>query len=126
MIARKLVQALVFLHYAAGSGATVLTPPDIPMQPLIRTIYEWGDQIAVIAHRLLPAERRLSSELYVVDQAAARIVPARAPECDTYHDVAFDPGRVVLRTEHIANDLVIRWAKKRADFIRRHRLAEHW
>lgn len=92
MIARRLVQALVFLHYAAGSGATVLTPPDIPMQPLIRTIYEWGDQIAVIAHRLLPAERRLSSEMYVVDQAAARIVPARAPECDTYHDVAYDPG----------------------------------
>jgi hypothetical protein len=98
MIARKLVLALAILHYAAWSGATVLTPPDIPEQPLIRTIHEWGDQIAVIAHRLLPAERRLTSELFVVDQGASRAVATRAPGCDTYHDVAYGPalGKLLL------------------------------
>lgn len=92
MVARRLVQTLVFLHYAAWSGATVLTPPDIPEQPLIRTIYEWGDRVAVITERYQVTEKTPTSRLYVVDQAISRVIPVRAPGCDTYHDVAHDAG----------------------------------
>jgi len=91
MVARRLIQAIVFLHYAAWSGAAVLTPPDIPEQPLIRTIYEWGDQIAVITERFQPTEKG-ANELSVVDQSISRLVPIRAPGCDAYYDAAYDPG----------------------------------
>jgi hypothetical protein len=92
MVARRLIQTLVFLHYAAWSGASVLTPPDIPEQPILRTIYEWGDQIAVITEKYQLTEKIPTSELYVVDQATSRVIPVRAPGCDTYHDVAYDAG----------------------------------
>jgi hypothetical protein len=97
MVARRLVQAFVFLHYAAWSGATVLTPPDVPEQPLIRTIYEWGDQIAAITEKYQDTEET-KSRLYVVDPSLSRAVPVRAPGCDTYHDVAFDArlGKLLL------------------------------
>ena len=91
MVARRLIQTIVFLHYAAWSGAAVLTPPDIPEQPLIRTIYEWGDQIAVITERFQSTERG-ANELSVVDQSISRLVPIRAPGCDAYYDVAYDAG----------------------------------
>ena len=98
MVARRLIQTLAFLQYAAWSGATVLTPPDIPEQSLIRTIYEWGDQIAVITETYQLAERTPIYELYVVDQATLRVSPVRVPGCDTYHDVAYGagPGRLLL------------------------------
>ena len=92
MVARRLIHTLVFLHYAAWSGATVLTPPDIPMQPIIRTIYGWGDQIAVITEKWMPTEKRLTYELSVVDQSTSRVVPIRTPRCDDYHDVAYGAG----------------------------------
>jgi hypothetical protein len=92
MIARRLLQTIVFLHYAAWSGAAVLTPPDIPEQALIRTIYEWGDQIAAITEKYQSRENVATAQLYVVDQATSRLVPVRAPGCDTYHDVAYEPG----------------------------------
>ena len=92
MVARRLIHTLVFLHYAAWSGATVLTPPDIPMQPIIRTIYEWGDQIAVITEKWMPTEKRTTYELSVVDQSRSRVVPIRTPRCDDYHDVAYGAG----------------------------------
>jgi hypothetical protein len=98
MAARRLIQALVFLHYAAWSGATVLTPPEIPEQPFARTIYEWGDQIAVITEKYDLAERTPIFELYVVDQATLRVSPVRVPGCDTYYDIAYGggPGRLLL------------------------------
>ena len=98
MVARRLIQTLAFLHYAAWSGATVLTPPDIPEQPLLRSIYEWGDQIAVITEKYQLTQQMPTYELYVVEQATSRVVPVRAPGCDTYHDVAYDagPGRLLL------------------------------
>lgn len=92
MVVRRLVQTLAFLHYAAWSGATVLTPPDIPEQPILRSIYQWGDQIAVITEKYQLTEKIPTSELYVVDQATSRVIPVRAPGCDTYHDVAYDAG----------------------------------
>jgi hypothetical protein len=97
MVGRRLIQTLVFLHYAAWSGAAVLTPPDIPEQPLIRTIYQWGDQIAAITEKYQLTERT-KSRLYVVDPAISRAIPVRAPGCDTYHDVAFDArlGKLLL------------------------------
>jgi hypothetical protein len=97
MVARRLLQTLVFLHYAAWSGATVLTPPDIPEQPLIRAIYEWRDQIAVITEKYQLKEKT-KSQLYVVDQAISAVIPVRAPGCDTYHDVAYDAelGKLLL------------------------------
>jgi len=61
------------------------------MQPIIRSIHEWGDQIAVITDRLQPTENR-ASELCVVDQSASRLVPVRVPGCDAYHDVAYGTG----------------------------------
>jgi len=91
MVARRLLQVLVLLHYAAWSGAAVLTPPDIPMQLLIRTIYEWGDQIAVITDRVQITEKGASA-LNVVDRSGSRLVPIRVLGCDTYHDVAYDAG----------------------------------
>lgn len=97
MTARQLVQALVLLLYAACPGAAVQMPPDIPEQPLIRTIYQWGDQIAVITENYqLKEETR--SRLYVVDPSISRAVPVGAPGCDTYHDVAFDArsGKLLL------------------------------
>lgn len=97
MIARRLIRALVFLHYAAWSGAAVLMPPKIPEQPLIRTIYQWGDQIAVITENYqLKEETR--SRLYVVDPSISRAIPVRVPDCDAYHDVAYDArlGKLVL------------------------------
>ena len=61
------------------------------MQPIIRSIHEWGDQIAVITDRSQPTENR-ASELSVVDQSASRLVPVRVPGCDAYHDVAYGKG----------------------------------
>jgi hypothetical protein len=90
MVARRLIQALVFLHYAACSGAAVLTPPEIPEQPVIRTIYEWGGQIAVITEKYQISEKHGTSELYVVDPAIARLIPVRVPGCGAYYDVAHD------------------------------------
>lgn len=98
MVVRRLLPALLFLHYAAWSGATVLTPPDIPEQPFTRTIYEWGDQIAVITENYEHAERTPRFDLYVVDQATSRVIPVRVPGCGTYFDVAYGggPGRLLL------------------------------
>jgi hypothetical protein len=98
MIAQRLIRTLVFLHYAAWSGAAVLTPPKIPEQPLIRTIYEWGDQIAAITETYQAKEKRLTTELYVVDPSISRAIPVRVPDCDAYHDVAYDArlGKLVL------------------------------
>lgn len=98
MVARRLIQVLAFLHYAALSGATVLAPPDIPEQPLIRTIYEWGDRIAVITETYRLAASTPLHELYVVDPATSRVSPVRVPGCDTYHDVAYGagPARLLL------------------------------
>jgi hypothetical protein len=86
------------VHYAAWSGATVLTPPDIPVQPIIRTIYEWGDQIAVVTEKFQVTEEIPPSELYVVDQSTSRAIPARAPGCETYHDAGYDAelGKLLL------------------------------
>jgi hypothetical protein len=92
MIARALIRTLALLLYAACSAAAVLTPPDIPEQPLIRTIYEWGDRIAVIAYRWLPAEKRSLQELSVVDESTSRVVPIHVPGCDVFHDVAYGAG----------------------------------
>jgi hypothetical protein len=98
MIARPLIQTLALLLYAAWSGATVLTPPDIPEQPFIRAIHEWGDQIAVITEKYQRADSAPIFELYVVDQTTSRVSPVRVPGCDTYHDVAYGggPGRMLL------------------------------
>jgi hypothetical protein len=98
MFARRLIQTLAFLHYAAWCGATVLTPPDIPKQPFTRTICEWGDQIAVITETYQREEKTPIFDLYVVDQATSRVSPVRVPGCDTYYDVAYGagPGKLLL------------------------------
>lgn len=36
-----------------GAGA-IATPPTIPQQPLIRGIYNWGDDVAVITDEWMP------------------------------------------------------------------------
>lgn len=98
MVARRLIQTLAFLCYAAPTGAAVLTPPEIPEQLLIRTIYGWGDQIAVIAEKYSRTTKESTIELHVVDQAISRVVPVRAPGCDAYHDIAYDTalGKLLL------------------------------
>lgn len=97
MFPRRLIETLVLLLYAAWSWAAVLTPPDIPEQPLIRTIYAWGDQIAVITEWFQPTEKG-ANELSVVDRSTSRLVPIRTPGCDAYYDVAYDAklGKLLL------------------------------
>jgi len=87
MIARRLILMLVSLYSAACCGAAILTPPDIPEQPLIRNIYAWGDRIAVITE-WIPGQKRLTNVLHIVDRASSRIVSFRELSCDAYHDIA--------------------------------------
>lgn len=89
MIARRLTFIVILLHAVACSGAALRTPPDIPEQPLIRTIYEWRDQIAVITQHWIPSEKRWTYALSVVSGDVSRVIPFQGLSCDSYHDVAY-------------------------------------
>lgn len=87
MVARRLISTLVVLQCASWAGATVLTPPEIPVQPILRSIHRWGDQIAVIADRR-QLTAKYANVLSVVDPSTWRLVPIQVPGCDAFHDVA--------------------------------------
>lgn len=78
--------------------AAIATPPAIAEQPLIRSIYNWGDDIAVITGKWVPSRRRSIYSLAIVDRGRSRIVRFRAISCDSYEDVGYSEqlGKIVV------------------------------
>jgi hypothetical protein len=81
-----------------GAAGAIVTPPTIPQQPLIRTIYSWGDDIAVITDKWMPSKARATYSLATVGERSSRIIPFRAIKCDSYDDIAYSSqlGKVVV------------------------------
>jgi len=81
----------------AAAGA-IATPPTISQQPLIRTIYNWGDDVAVITDKWMPSKARAIYSLATVDARSSQIIPFRAINCDSYDDIAYSSqfGKIVV------------------------------
>jgi hypothetical protein len=84
----RCVLLLILLRSVVAAGA-ILTPPDIPEQPLIRTIYNWGDAIAVVTDNYIPEKHTYRYSLGIVDDRAERIAPFRELKCGSYDDIAY-------------------------------------
>ena len=82
------VLSLIVLRSVVAAGA-VLTPPDIPEQPLIRNIYNWGDAVAVVTDNYDPANHTVRYSLGIVDDKTERIAPFRELNCGSYDDMAY-------------------------------------
>jgi len=76
----------------------IATPPTIAEQPLIRSIYNWGDDVAVITEKRVPSRSEPVYDLAIVDPRASRIVPFRAISCLSYEDVGYSEelGKIVV------------------------------
>jgi hypothetical protein len=73
----------------AATASAIATPPAIPQQPLIRTIYNWGDDVAVITDKWMPSRKRSIYGLATVDPRSSRIIPFHAINCDSYDDIGY-------------------------------------
>ena len=79
---------LIILRSAVAAGA-ILTPPGIPEQPLIRSIYNWGDAVAVVTENYVPENHTVRYSLGIVDDKAGRIVPFSELKCGSYDDIGY-------------------------------------
>jgi hypothetical protein len=79
----------------SGGTPSVMTPPAIPEQPLIRSIHEWGGSVAVITE---PRDSRGGFRLATVEPGGSRIIPFGEVRCDSYHDVGHSPeaGKILV------------------------------
>src|SRR5579871_5091770 len=76
----------------------IATPPTIAEQPLIRTIYNWGDDVAVITEEPATSRKESGYGLAIVDPRGSRIVPFHMISCDSYEDVGYSEqlGKIVV------------------------------
>jgi hypothetical protein len=79
---------LILLRSAVAAGA-ILTPPDIPEQPLIRDIHNWGDAIAVVTDNYVPEKHAYRYALGIVDDKAKRIASFGELKCGSFDDIAY-------------------------------------
>jgi len=76
----------------------IATPPTITEQPLIRAIYNWSDDVAVITEQWATSRTGSIYGLAIVDPRVSRIVPFRAISCDSYEDVGYSEqlGKIIV------------------------------
>jgi hypothetical protein len=81
-----------------AAASAIATPPAIPQQPLIRTIYNWGDDVAVITDKWMPSKERRIYSLATVDRRNSRIIPFHTINCDSYDDIGYSTqlGKIVV------------------------------
>ena len=84
----RCVLMLGILHSAVALGA-ILTPPEIPEQPFIRNIHNWGDAVAVVTESYVPEKHTYRYSLGIVYDKAEHIAPFNELNCGSYDDIAY-------------------------------------